>query len=474
MVVQWCKWSKIANEAFIPYVKNTDRYLIFYGGRGSSKSNFCAKRLIYLCLTEKYFRFILIRQNYNTIKDSQYQTIKDIIYELGLQSLFEFRLQPLEIECINGNKFLARGLDDTNKLKSIKDPSGAWWEEDIPIESDFITVTTSIRTKKARFLQEIFTINPEVEGDYQDHWFYKQFFEGKDKTHSGFIGQNKYSVHHSTYKDNRYLPQAFKDFLEGMRTSNNPTNRYYYTVYTLGEWGNKITGGNIYKMFDRARAVYEVEYNPSLPIWLSFDFNVNPGMHVAVMQIDGLELRVIDEIITTSPRNNTRGACADFIRKYENHQSGLFVTGDPAGKHEDTRSEQGFNDYTIIRDELRQFRPVIKMHQSAPAVVKRINFINNIFEFNQSGITIKINPKCTALIADLLNTKEAEDGTKHKAKVKDKDTGVSYEKYGHIGDSFEYGVIKIFERKYNEYLRAGSSTNTKQGGAREILESHSY
>src|SRR5688500_14449015 len=102
--VNWCEWEDIINKAFVPLVDNRDRYLIMYGGRGSSKSDFAAKKLIYRCITEKYFRYVLIRNQYNVIKDSSYQTIKDIVHDLGLQDLFEFKLQPLEICCVNGNK----------------------------------------------------------------------------------------------------------------------------------------------------------------------------------------------------------------------------------------------------------------------------------------------------------------------------------------------------------------------------------
>ncbi len=151
--VQWCEWTKIINYSFDEVRKKINqfkyRYIILYGGRGSSKSDFIAKYLIFRCITDKYFRFVLVRNTYNVIKDSQYQTIKDIIVDLGLTELFEFKLNPLEIHCTNGNRFLARGCDDTTKLKSIKDPSGAWYEEDIPSEGDFITITTSIRTGKA-------------------------------------------------------------------------------------------------------------------------------------------------------------------------------------------------------------------------------------------------------------------------------------------------------------------------------------
>lgn len=98
--VEWCEWIDIINEAFIPLIDNKDRYIICKGGRGSSKSDAIAKKLIYRCLNENYFRCILIRNTYGSIKDSSYQTLKDIIIDLGLQDLFEFKIQPLEIHCI--------------------------------------------------------------------------------------------------------------------------------------------------------------------------------------------------------------------------------------------------------------------------------------------------------------------------------------------------------------------------------------
>ena len=80
--VEWCEWNEIINETFVPLIDNKDRYIICKGGRGSSKSDATAKKLIYRCLNESYFRYILIRNVYGTIKDSSYQTIKDIIYDL--------------------------------------------------------------------------------------------------------------------------------------------------------------------------------------------------------------------------------------------------------------------------------------------------------------------------------------------------------------------------------------------------------
>lgn len=455
--VKWPKWNKLVNPSFEPLIPNKDRYLILYGGRGSSKSNAIAKKLIYRCLTENYFRYVLIRNQYNTIKDSSYQTIKDIIIELGLQELFVFKLQPLEIHCINGNMFIARGCDDTTTLKSVKDPTGIWFEEDIPSESDFITITTSIRTTKAEYLQEVFTINPEVEGNYQDHWFWKRFFDGKDGLSFSDVTTIKideeteanlsYTVHHSTHLDNKFLPNEFRAFLLDLKR----TNPYYYTIYTLGNWGNKQLGGRFYKCFDIGRNTKNIAYNPDLPIHLSFDFNVNPYMSCGVWQIDGKVLYQLDEIAMKSPDNTTAKTCKEFSRKYPSHTAGVFVYGDPAGKHEDTRSEKGFNDYSIIRTELDKYNPVMRVASKAPPVHIRGQFINSVFEFNFDELEFYIREDSTYVKNDFLFGKEASDGSKLKEKVKT--DGVQHEKYHHFSDGFDYLVCEAFGSSFEKYQR---------------------
>ncbi len=485
MVIEWCEWPKIINERFNEFRKQVEkikpRYSILYGGRGSSKSDFTAKYLIWRCLTDSFFRFILIRQNYNTIKDSQYQNLKDTIYDLGLERLFEFKLQPLEIVCINGNSFIARGCDDTSKLKSVKDPTGVWWEEDIPSESDFITVTTSIRTEKAPHLFEIFTINPEVEGDYRENWFWKRFF----KPHEGqlsFEGQTSikidntevvmpYITMHSTHRDNKYLPMQFRAILEDYKN----TNPYYYTIYTLGEWGNKIVGGLAYKNFLRGVHTGRTPYNPDLALHISFDFNTKPYMTLTIWQMYNKFLYQVGEICLKSPNNTTLATCKRFAFEYKDHVNGVFVYGDPAGRQEDTRSEVGFNDYRIIFSELEHFRPENRVDEKAPSVSGRLAFINHVLVNQQlgrayRGITVQMNEDCHRTVTDFLNVKEAPDGTKLKTKVKDKETGETYEPYGHTSDSFDYMFIRLFREDYNFFQRGGELAEPIIGGG----ESFSY
>lgn len=477
--VEWCEWSDLINESFIPLIENKDRYIICKGGRGSSKSDATAKKLIYRCLNEDYFRCILIRNTYGSIKDSSYQTLKDIIFDLGLQDLFEFKIQPLEIHCVNGNSFLARGCDDTTKLKSIKDPSCAWYEEDVPTENDFITITTGIRTTKVDYLQEIFTINPEVEGNYQDHWFWKRFFKDKpeDKSFSDItqlkidddtIVNLTYTVHHSTYKDNKWIPNEFIAFLIDLKLK----NPYYYEVYCLGKWGNRQLGGRFYKSFSTGLNTKNFNYDSDLPLHISFDFNVNPYMSCSVWQLVEDDVYLINEIACKSPNNTTASICREFTRLYNSHSAGLFVYGDPNGRKEDTRTEKGYNDYKIIQNELEKYRPILRVASKAPPVVMRGNFINSCFDGSFEGLRIYLFENSTYLKNDLLFGKEASDGTKLKEKARGED-GVQHEKYHHFSDGMDYMICEAYKSKFESYQR-GNHKNYYKVGQKEIVENKRF
>lgn len=476
--IHWPEWETLVNEPFLHLLPDQSRYLVLYGGRGSSKSDFAAKKLIYRCLTENYFRCVLVRNTYASIQNSSYDTIKDIIIELGLAELFTFKLQPLEIHCVNGNRFIARGCDDTTKLKSIKDPSCVWYEEDIPAEADFITITTGIRTQKADYLQEIFTINPEVEGNYQDHWFWKRYFEGR--TQKTFSGVTKISVtdeegkastidlsyrcHHSTYKDNKYLPPEYEAFLMDLKLK----NPYYWEVYCNGNWGNKVFGGLFYKCFDVGRNTLTWTYDPNIPLHISFDFNVNPYMSCSVWQMNGGSVYLIDEIAMKSPNNRTKDTCWEFTRRYNNHKTGLFVYGDPAGRAESTKTEAGWNEYSIITKELEKYRPTLRLLSVAPNHKLRGDFINSIFEGSIPDVRIYIHEKSVYLKNDLMFGKEDSEGYKLKEKHKD-DNGVQSEKYHHFSDGMDYMICSAFASEFERFQSGTNPGNWSVGRLRPSL-----
>lgn len=466
--VKWPTWEKLINKKFVPLTKCKDRYVILYGSRGSSKSDYIAKQLVYNSLTHQYFKCILYRRKYNTIQESSYENIKQTIITLGLQELFTFKVAPLQIICANGNRFIARGGDDPASLKSIKDPTCVWYEEDIPDEEDFATISLTIRSGKADVLQEYFSINPEVEGDYTENWFWKRFFEGKTelcyRIKTQIEVENRQveyavTVHHSVYQDNRWLPDAVKAQIEGYKT----TNQYLYSVYAKGLWTRKQTGGNFYKLFDRSRNTATVKYNPALPLHISFDFNVNPYMTCTVWQLEAKTAKQIDEITLASPQNRTEAVCREFERRYPGHDAGLFIYGDPNGMQEDTRTEKGYNDYVVIQRKLTKYKPSLRVFKAAPPVVMRGNWINSVFAHNTGGLTFIIGDNCGKSISDLMYLKEASDGTKAKNKEKDSETKVSFEKYGHTSDSMDYLLCYAFNGDFIMYQKGGAATKISVG-----------
>lgn len=404
------------NNSFLPYLKEKKRYLIFKGGSGSGKSLFTAQKILLRITTEKNHRILVIRKVARTIRSSTYQLFIDLINLYKVNYRFEINKTEFRIkDTLNGNEILMVGLDDQEKLKSIQGITSIWIEEATELEDeDFMQVDLRLRGETSNYKQIILTFNPIDE----QHWIKKRFFDKKDRDTTIF---------NSTYKDNAFIDKEYKQMLEEAMKA----NENWYRIYVKGEWGQLVQGGEFYKCFKFSKHIKQLSYNKELALHISFDFNVNPYMTCLIYQIEGKQIKQIDEFCLEHPRNSTKAICLEFIKKYQNHTSGLFVYGDPSGRRKDTRSESGFNDYKIIESILRAYRPALRVSNKAPSVVMRGNFINLIFESNFDEIEILIDNNCKNTINDLVYLKEDSDGKKKKEMVKNKNTGVSYEKYGH-------------------------------------------
>ena len=213
------------NPLFRPYLTdNTHRYLILYGGAGSGKSVFAVQRFLYRLLTLPLCNILVVRAVAATNRDSTYALFRQVISKWGLSELFSCKDSDLRISCANGNSVIFKGLDDTEKLKSITFPKGEltdiWIEEASEIlEEDFNQLDVRLRGKGAH-KQMVLTFNPVS----VLHWLKLRFFDRQDP---------RAVVLKSTYKDNQFLDEDYKRTLEGYKD----TDPYYYSVYCLGEWG---------------------------------------------------------------------------------------------------------------------------------------------------------------------------------------------------------------------------------------------
>lgn len=386
-----------------------------YGGRDGGKSYDEAERLVLKCLSEEYFRYVLCRKTANTIKDSQWQMIKDVVAEWGLQDKFVFNVSPLEIKCVNGNKFLCRGLDEPAKLKSITNPSGAWVEEGNQIdEEDFIVLLTTLRSNKGRIKLD-FTFNPEANTPiFEDFWLYKNFFS--HTTEKSFTNTKNYEINgkqfplvyratHSTYHDNPYVtPQRI-----AMHESLKETNYYWYQVFTLGEWGNKINESPWAYAFSRAKHVRKglwLQYcnDRSLPLLLSFDFNRNP-MCCSVIQHDRQkkEMRFIETI--KIPNTGVDEVCNRILTSYPNFL--YIVTGDYSGHNQQSYFKEQITNFLVIKNKLRISDGQIKT-KTHPKLAQNRTLVNLALQHYK---ILMDEDKARALIFDFENCTSNADGT---------------------------------------------------------------
>ncbi len=463
--IEWPPWRELVNKKFVPLIDNEDRYLILWGGRGSSKSVFAAKKLVYRCVNDPYFRCILFRNVYDTIRDSQWQTIKDVVEEMGLQELFKFTRSPLEITCINGNKFIAKGGDKTSKIKSTKDPTAVWYEEDIPEEEAFYNITGTVRTQKATYLQEIFTLNPELDGHYEENYFWQMFFEehpGKmsfsEATPVDVQGETvylRYTCHHSTHWDNKFLPKETRAMYENYKN----TNSYKYTTQTLGLWAMREIGGRFWKSFDIAKHTGIYDAAVDMPMHISFDENVRPYPALSIWQIDDGAIRQVHEICLEPPENKLPKVAEAFVDWC--HELGwnnkVYLYGDASSDKEDAKMEKGQNYWTMMRDRIDRYFPVTMRKPSKnPPVALSAEFINEIYMGNVAGLSIGIASRCKRSINDYQFAEEAADGGMMKKKTK------GIELIGHLSDTKRYIIIEAFKKEFARYQRPEIAQGVKR------------
>lgn len=214
-------------------LKVDSRYLVGYGGAGSSKSYSTAQKILFRVLSEDDHRFLITRKTARSLKRSVFQLFRDIISQWDLSELFSVNLSDLSIVCkANHNQIVMSGLDDVEKLKSITGITGVWIEEATEItEDDFIQLDLRLRGDTPNYKQIILTFNPVS----AQSWIKKRFFDNTDL---------QATVIHSTFDDNQFIDQEYKDVLNKLAGE----NKNLHDVYAKGIWGNRK--GLIYSEYE--------------------------------------------------------------------------------------------------------------------------------------------------------------------------------------------------------------------------------
>jgi len=197
-----------------------------------------------------------------------------------------------------------------------------------------------------------------------------------------------------------------------------------------------------------------VDYDPNLPLDISFDFNVEPSVCVICQTYPDNTTYVIDEVVIQR-NGSTLLLAREIAKRYKNLRVAYIrIFGDMTGLNRHTSQTAG-NDYDIIQSVLAHEMPYAQIRMPArrqnPLERNRLIVTNSRLRSHSGNIACFISATCKTLINDLKNVQRKSDGSLDK-------------KYSpeltHISDALGYYLFELFGNKVNTARtgRRGMST----------------
>lgn len=196
---------------------------VHYGGGSSGKSHGVVQKVVLKALQSWSVprKILWLRKVQATVQESLFEDVKSCLVDFRIWDLCHWNKTDNKVTLPNGAIFLFKGLDNPEKIKSIKGVSDVVMEEATEFQlNDYTQLTLRLRERKHHERQIYLMFNPVS----KTNWVYKYFFEqpqGDDVL-----------IRQSSYKDNKFLDERVRQNLEDL-ARRNPA---YYKIYALGEF----------------------------------------------------------------------------------------------------------------------------------------------------------------------------------------------------------------------------------------------
>ncbi|CAK7056023.1 PBSX family phage terminase large subunit [Tissierella sp.] len=192
------------------------------GGYGSSKSYHVALKILLKCLEEKR-KVLVIREVFETIRDSTYALFEELISDLELDGVVKPKVSPMRIDFPNGSQIIFKGMDKPWKLKSIHNVTIIWIEEASELKYEGYKELLGRARHPSLSIHFLLSTNPVG----KDNWVYTHFFidelkdiitlDDEELYKERNIIKNNVYYHHSVADDNLFLPQSYIEQLEELK-----------------------------------------------------------------------------------------------------------------------------------------------------------------------------------------------------------------------------------------------------------------
>ncbi|WP_239727132.1 MULTISPECIES: PBSX family phage terminase large subunit [unclassified Mammaliicoccus] len=395
--------SKVFNKNIFKILNNYLNFTeVHYGGGSSGKSHGVVQKVVLKSLKEwKVPRKVLwLRKVQATIKDSLFEDVKSCLIDFGIWDMCEWNKTDNTVVLPNGATFLFKGLDNPEKIKSIKALSDIVMEEASEFTlNDYTQLTLRLRERKHKHKQIYLMFNPVS----KLNWVFKYFFEHGQKMEDTLIQQ-------STYKDNKFLDEPTRRNLELLADRNHA----YYKIYALGEFAtlDKLVFPKFKK---RLLNKEDLKHLPSF-FGLDFGYVNDPSafLHVKVDTVNK-KLYILEEYVKKGMLNDE---IAEMIKSlgYSKEE----IQADSAEKKSIAE---------IRLNGIPRIRPALKGPDS---ILAGIQFI--------SQFEIIIDERCFKTI------EEFENYTWKKDKNTDEYYNEPVDTYNHCIDALRYAIEKLMIR----------------------------
>lgn len=375
---------------------------IHYGGASSGKSHGVIQKVVFKSLQAwKYPRKVLfLRKVGSSVYDSIFEDVKQCLEAWGLLGACKVNNSAYRIELPNGAQFIFKGLDNPEKIKSIKGISDVVMEEASEFTlDDYTQLTLRLRDKKHPNKQIYLMFNPVS----KVNWVYNAFFVKKPKNTV---------IYQTTYKDNRFLDEVTKENIEELADR----NEAYYKIYALGEFAtlDKLVFPKYKKQLLNKD---ELSHIPS-DFGLDYGFINDPSafMHVKIDE-ENKRLYIVEEYVK---KGLTNDKIAEAIKALG--YSKEIIRADSAEK----KSNQELRNLDIPR--------VIDVIKGPGSVMQGIQYILQY--------EIIVDERCVKTIEEL------ENYTWKKDKATNEYINEPVDSYNHCLDAVRYAVQdRIFQKK---------------------------
>ena len=348
------------------------------------------KKMMYPTIKVAYYL-----PTYGHIRDIAFVKFCDMCNELGLS--YQLNRSDKELHIQGYGTIIFRNLSDPDSIIGYSVGYSLIDECDVLPKAKMDRAFKQILARNREILPDGKPNQVDVVGTPEGfRWFYSRFVENAN---------DSYKLIRAKTTDNPYLPD---DYVDTLREAYDPV---LLSQYIEGEFVN-VNGSAVYHQFDRdVHVVPNMEFNKSLPLIITFDFNINPYNSILLLQvIDGVVHVIDNAIIKNKPLVDSLSYLKQKFDYLGAYLYSATIYGDASGN---SRSQgTAVTNYDFIKD--AGFHKV-KIKRANPRVQDRVNIVNSMLRNAKGDVKLKITECNQELINDMEQMSYDEKGIVDKS-----------------------------------------------------------